>query len=119
MGKAKKALVITLTVLGLLIVLTPIVYVRVGIVVYAHRVREYLTEELGYTRAEIASVKGKWTIKAPPFVVLVKFRDEPEVEYTYFAHDGVVQFSHDISQEGLDKGITEKSLRHYIPFDPY
>ncbi|OKP99119.1 DUF3139 domain-containing protein [Paenibacillus sp. P46E] len=117
MSAAKKTLVFTLTVLVLLIVLTPIVYARVGTKVYAHRVKVYLTEEMGYTRAEITSVKGKWTIKAPPFVVHVKFRDEPEVEYTYFAHAGVIQFSHEISRKGLDQGVTEKNLKHYVSLD--
>ncbi|WP_379161703.1 DUF3139 domain-containing protein [Paenibacillus sp. sgz5001063] len=117
MSAAIKTLVISLTVLGLLLVLTPIVYVRVGTIVYAHRVITYLTEEMGYARDEIASVKGEWTIKAPPFAVRVRFRDEPEVEYTYFAHDGVVQFSCEICRKGLDQGVTEKNLKHYVPLD--
>ncbi|MBW4081900.1 DUF3139 domain-containing protein [Paenibacillus sp. S150] len=80
-----------LTVLGLLIVLAPIVYVRAGTILCAYRAKVCLTEEMGCTRAEIASITGKWIIKAPPFAVPAYFKDEPEVEYTYFAHDGVLQ----------------------------
>lgn len=119
MSRAKRTLAIILAVLAVLIVLTPIVYVQAGKIVYARKVTAYLKQEMGYTQDEISSVQGKWTIKAPPFVVLVKFKDEPEVKYTYFAHDEVIQFSHSISDEGREAGVNEQSLKHFVPFAPY
>jgi hypothetical protein len=47
------------------------------------------------------------------------YSDEPEVEYTYFAHDEVMQFSHEISLKGLKSGIRESSLKHIEPDNPY
>jgi hypothetical protein len=88
-----------------------------GEMLYAHRVTTYLMQDMHYSRQELASVQGKWTVKTPPFLVVVRFSDEPEVEYTYFAHNDVLQFSHEITPEGLRQGITNSQLQHYVPME--
>lgn len=108
-----------LIVLVLVAVLIPVAYVRINKILYAHRVENYLIKELHYSKQEIASVKGVWGIKLPSFFAVVRFRDEPEVEYTYFAHNEVIQFSHEISEKGLDQGIRESDLKHFVPLNPY
>lgn len=99
----------------MLLLLTPVVYVQVNKILYANRVSAYLTDIKGYTKEEISAVKGVWSIKAPPFLVQVEFRDEPGVEYTYFAHDGVLQFSYRITPEGRENGFREARLKHVDP----
>lgn len=117
MSVEKKTVLAVLAGLILLLILVPTVYVQVNKKLYAHRVMVYLTEEMHYSRQEIASVQGVWSVALPPFLVVVKFSDEPEVEYTYFAHNEVLQFSHSITPKGLDQGISESALKHYAPHD--
>ncbi|UQZ32621.1 hypothetical protein C2I18_03035 [Paenibacillus sp. PK3_47] len=109
-GKRRKNLLIIVFIT--LLVVAPLVYVQTRKFVYAHRVTSYLKEEKGYSSQDIASVQGVWGMKAPPFFVVVKFRDEPEVEYVYFAHDGVMQFSHSITRRGMRQGIERANLKH-------
>lgn len=45
----------------------------------------------------------------------MKFKDEPDVEYIYFAHAGVLQFSHRISDEAIQRGKTKSDLNHFAP----
>ncbi|MNE70433.1 hypothetical protein D3C80_1662240 [compost metagenome] len=104
-----------LRILLVLLILTPVVYVQINKILYAKRVTAYLTDMKGYTKEEISSVKGIWSIKAPPFLVEVEFRDEPGVEYTYFAHAGVLQFSYSITPEGRKNGFREARLKHVDP----
>ncbi|OMD53579.1 hypothetical protein BSK56_00055 [Paenibacillus borealis] len=108
-----------LVMLILLVILTAVVYVQVNKFIFSHRVKAYLIEEKGYSDETISSVKGVWGIKAPPFFAVVSFSDEPEVEYTYFAHNEVMQFSHEISLKGRKSGIRESSLKHIEPYNPY
>lgn len=117
MSAARKTVYITLAVLVVLAVLCPVIYVQAGKRLYAHKVAAYLTHELHYSKQELASVQGKWTVKTPPFQVVVKFSDEPEVEYTYFAHNHVLQFSHSITPKGRRQGITDSQLKHYVPLE--
>ena len=117
MSVEKKTVIYVLAGLVILIVLSMTVYVQVNKKLYAHRVMTFLTEEEHYSKQEIASVQGIWSVKLPPFLVVVKFSDEPEVEYTYFAHSGVLQFSHSITQQGIDQGIRESDLKNYVPLD--
>lgn len=97
-----------------ILVVTPFVYVKVNKMIYAHRVTEYLIEKK-YSPEEIESVEGVWSIKLPPFLAIVKFKDEPDVEYIYFAHNDVIQFSHRISEEAQKKGKTKSDLKHFVP----
>ncbi|WP_340019782.1 DUF3139 domain-containing protein [Paenibacillus sp. FSL H3-0457] len=112
-----KRKIISLTVLITLaiLVVTPFAYVKVNKMIYAHRVTEYLIEQKNYSSEEIASVEGVWSIKLPPFLAIVKFKDEPDVEYIYFAHNDVIQFSHRISEEAQKKGKTKSHLKHFVP----
>ncbi|MFC5651134.1 DUF3139 domain-containing protein [Paenibacillus solisilvae] len=79
-------------------------------------VTNYLIEEKGYTAEEIQSVKGVWGIKLPAFYAVVVFKDEPFVEYIYFAHNAVHQFEYRLSDEGKQKGINEADLKHFVPY---
>lgn len=115
MGLMRKRAVYVLRILIVLLILTPVVYVQVNKILYAKRVSDYLTDTKGYTKKEIASVKGIWSIKAPPFLVCVEFKDEPGVEYTYFAHAGVLQSSYSITPEGRENGFRESRLQHVEP----
>ncbi|SEF68822.1 DUF3139 domain-containing protein [Paenibacillus sp. UNC499MF] len=96
-----------------LIMLTaPVVYVQGNKMAYAERVRSYLLQEKGYKEEELASVKGIWGIKLPPFYTLVVFKDEPHVEYVYFSHNDVIQFDQRISPDGVERGIKPENLKH-------
>lgn len=117
MSVEKKTVSGVLAGLIILIILGMTLYVQVNKRLYAARVMDYLTEEMHYSKKEIASIQGIWSVKLPPFLVVVKFSDEPGVEYIYFAHSGVLQFSHTITQEGLDQGISEADLKHVVPLD--
>jgi len=83
--------------------------------IYAQRVTNYLMDVNGYKKEDIKLVEGVWGIKLPSFYVVVVFADEPYVEYTYFAHNSVLQFSYTINEDGKRKGITEADLKHYVP----
>ncbi|WP_246317062.1 DUF3139 domain-containing protein [Paenibacillus agri] len=112
-----KILIIIVGILVTALVITPVAYVQVNKIKYANRVTNYLIEEKKYSREEIASVKGVWGIKLPPFYAVVIFKDEPDVEYVYFAHNEVLQFSHRLTQEGREKGITKSELKHFVPLE--
>lgn len=113
MNKKTIIIVIIITIL----VITPIVYVQVNKIIYANRVTNYLLEEQKYSREEIESVEGVWGIKLPAFFAVVTFKDEPYVEYIYFAHNEVLQFGYRLTEEGKEEGITESDLKYYVPFE--
>ncbi|MDN4604119.1 DUF3139 domain-containing protein [Paenibacillus sp. F6_3S_P_1C] len=115
MTKKKKYIQLAFLIIMIMLVLTPFVYVQVNKKIYAHRVTEYLIEEKKYTQEEIESVEGIWGIKLPPFFALVNFKDEPDVEYIYFAHNEVLQFGHRISEEAQRRGKTKSDLKHVAP----
>ncbi|MGN7411686.1 DUF3139 domain-containing protein [Paenibacillus sp. SAF-068] len=115
MSKRKKVISLTILITLAILVATPFVYVKMNKVIYAHRVTEYLIEQKNYSSEEIESVEGVWSIKLPPFLAIVKFKDEPDVEYIYFAHNDVIQFSHRISEEAQKKGKTKSDLKHFVP----
>ncbi|KOY16863.1 DUF3139 domain-containing protein [Paenibacillus xylanivorans] len=115
MGKRKKYVLLWVLTIMVILVLTPFVYVQVNKLIYAHRVTEYLIEEKKYTQEEIESVEGIWNVKLPPFSALVKFKDEPDVEYIYFAHNEVLQFGHRISEEAQRRGKIKSDLKHVAP----
>ncbi|MEK5163917.1 DUF3139 domain-containing protein [Paenibacillus sp. FSL R5-0527] len=106
-----------LAVLLIMLVATPFVYVQANKIIYAQRVTHYLLEEQHYAKSDIKSVKGVWGIKMPAFYAVVTFKDEPYVEYVYFAHNEVLQFNYRLTKEGQEKGITKTDLKHYVPYD--
>lgn len=115
MKRKHKITFVIISIILLVIVLTPVVYVQANKIIYAHRVTQYLLEEKKYAKDEIEEVRGVWGIKLPPFYAVVKFKDEPDVEYLYFAHSSIFQFSYKITEEGLKKQLTEKQLKHFDP----
>ncbi|MGE6226889.1 DUF3139 domain-containing protein [Paenibacillus chitinolyticus] len=96
----------------LIVVLAPFVYVQGNKMAHAERVRSYLLQEKGYKEDELASVKGVWGIKLPPFYTVVVFKDETEVNYVYFSHNDVLQFDQWITPKGVERGITPEKLKH-------
>lgn len=110
MSRAKRVMIISLFVILIVLVLTPIIAIQANKYIYKNRVSTYLIEEKGFVNEDIESIVGKWG-KLPTFYVIVTFKNEPNVKYTYFAHgNDVIQFSHEIS-----KGITEENLKNYDP----
>lgn len=109
-----KIIVSILISLLVILVLVPIIYVQANKIIYANRVTDYLLEEENYNEEELQSVKGIWGVKLPPFYAVVTFQDEPYVEYIYFAHNDVMQFSYKIKEEGIEKGVTKSKLKHYV-----
>lgn len=117
MSKTKKIVSWTIGITLILLILTPFIYVKANKMIYAHRVTTYLTEQKHYSPDEIESVEGVWSVKLPPFLAVVKFKDEPDVEYIYFAHNDVIQSSHRISEEAQKSGKTKSDLKHFAPTD--
>ncbi|MBU8878695.1 DUF3139 domain-containing protein [Bacillus sp. FJAT-29790] len=116
MRKLKKNINIFVLLTILALVITPFLYVQINKMIYEKRVTNYLIEEAGYKAEEINSVEGIWGMKLPPFYATVVFKDEPFVEYIYFAHNDVQQFEYRINDEGKQKGVIETELKHYVPF---
>ncbi|SFM45677.1 Protein of unknown function [Paenibacillus sp. 1_12] len=79
---------------------------------FADRVTNYLLNEQHYKKNEIKSVKGIWGVKLPAFYTVVVFENEPYVEYLYFAHNKIMQFSHSVTEEGKQLGITDSELKN-------
>lgn len=119
MRPIKKFMFTMLNGLILLGIVITVGYVEVNKYIFAHRVENYLIEEQHYGKGEIDSVRGVWGVKLPSFFAVVKFSDEPEVEYTYYAHAGVLQISHKITLTGQRSGIRESDLKHVEPWNPY
>ncbi|WP_407082956.1 DUF3139 domain-containing protein [Paenibacillus polygoni] len=111
----RRVLLIFMAIIIITVVLTPITYVQVNKYKYADRVTNYLLEEEKYSREDIESVKGVWGKKLPSFYTLVTFKDEPYVEYVYFAHNEIMQFDYRLTEEGKEKGVTKSKLKHYVP----
>lgn len=103
----------------MILVITPFVYVQANKMIYKNRVTNYLLETQNYSEEEIESVKGIWGVKLPSFFAVVIFKDEPNVEYVYFAHNEVLQFDYRLTKEETKRGITVSDLKHYVPLDPY
>lgn len=98
----------------LVIILSRFIYIEVNKNNYENKVTNYLLKEIGYDKSEIVSVEGVYGFKLPEFYTIVIFENEHYVEYTYFAHDGVLQFEYEI----IDRkyiGITKKELKNYDP----
>ena len=115
MSRTKKVMIVTIVVIFIALVLTPIVAIQANKYIYKNRVSTYLIEEKGFVNEDIELIEGKWG-KLPTFYVNVVFKNEPHVKYTYFAHDNdVYQFSYEISDEGRNVGIVEGNLKNYHP----
>ena len=114
MGKLKKIMIIFL--IGLII--TPFVYVQINKIIYTKRVNTYLVGEQDYKKTEIESVKGKWGFKLPPFYTVVVFKDEPFVEYIYFAHNRILQGDYITTEEGKRKQVTGSDIKYLKHYDP-
>lgn len=115
MSRTKKVMTVTVVVILIVLVLTPIIAIQANKYIYKNRVSTYLIEEKGFAKEDIESIEGKWG-KLPTFYVIVTFKNEPSVNYTYFAHSNdVFQFSYEISDEGRDEGIVEENLKNYTP----
>ena len=101
-------------ILILIITLLGFTYIEVNKNIYKNKVTNYLLEDIGYDMNEIASVKGVYGFKLPKFYTIVIFENEPYIEYTYFAHNKVLQFNYEI----IDKqyiGVTKNTLKNYDP----
>lgn len=104
--RKRKILIIFLVI----IIIFPIVNVQVKKIIFANRVSHYLIEEKGYKKEEIQSIEGVWGKKMPAYYVVVIFENEPNIEYTYFAHSRVGQFSF----RSIDgKTVTAEELKNY------
>lgn len=116
MERTKRILRITLLVILIGIVIVPIVSIQANKYIYKNRVTTFLIEEKGFEKEDIESVEGVWGFKLPVFYAIVTFKNEPYVEYIYFAHDNdVFQFNYQITDEGQKKGIKEEDLKNYNP----
>jgi len=115
MRPVKKIVLLLFVVLLLVLVLTPIVYVQSNKRIYANKVTKYLIEDQKYKMDEIESVKGVWGLALPQFYVVVSFKDEPNVEYIYFAHNDVIQFEYKAIEEEM-KEPSKSDLKHYDPY---
>ncbi|RAV05551.1 DUF3139 domain-containing protein [Paenibacillus sp. YN15] len=99
----------------IVLLLSPVIYVQANKWIYANRVTQYLVKEKNYSKAEIQSVKGVWGVKLPAFYVVVTFEEEPEVEYTYYAHDRVLQMGYTLKNGGTPAEADGAGLRYYEP----
>ncbi len=115
MKKGKNVQSIIASIIVVSIILTPFIYVQVNKRIYANRVNRYLVEEKHYRKDEIQSVRGVWGKKLPSFYAVAVFKDEPQVEYVYFAHDDIIQFgfSSPNAKDGVE--LQPKDVKHYEP----
>ncbi|SES44998.1 DUF3139 domain-containing protein [Psychrobacillus sp. OK032] len=116
MRGTKKIIKITQLVIFIGLVIVPLVSIQANKYIYQNRVSTYLMEEKGFEKEDIESIEGKWGFKLPAYYAVVTFKNEPNVEYTYFAHDNdVFQFNYNISEEGQKEGIKEEDLKNNSP----
>lgn len=111
----KKVGCIIMSVIAASFVLTPVIYIQANKRIYANRLSRYLVEEKHYRKDEIQSVKGVWGKILPPFYAVAVFKDEPQVEYVYFAHDDIIQFG--FRPLGANGGaeLKPEDVKHYEP----
>jgi len=116
MRRTKKLIKITFLVILIGLVIVPLVSIQANKYIYKNRVTTYLIEEKGFEKKDIESIEGKWGLKLPAYYAVVTFKNEPYVEYTYFAHDNdVFQFNYNITEEGQKEGIKEEDLKNNNP----
>lgn len=108
----KKYLIIVLVIL----LIVPFCMVQIKKQVYENRIQDYLIEEKSYMKEDIQSIECKWHFAGlPSYWINVIFSDEPNVVYTYFAHDkeNLLQFEYHV----IDR--TKLSIEQLKHFDPY
>jgi hypothetical protein len=115
MNRGKNIRSILLSIIAASIILTPIIYVQANKRIYANRVTRYLVEEKHYRKDEIQSVKGVWGKKLPSFYAVAIFKDEPQVEYDYFAHADISQFGFRAVGAVTGVELQQKDVKHYEP----
>lgn len=116
MRRKKRIIKIILLVILIGLVIVPLVSIQANKYIYKNRVTTYLIEEMGFEKEDIESIEGKWGFKLPEYFAVVTFKNEPYVEYTYFAHDkDVFQFNYKITDEAQKEGIKEEDLKNYNP----
>ncbi|MEN2466523.1 DUF3139 domain-containing protein [Ornithinibacillus sp. FSL M8-0202] len=106
----KVSLIVFLIILA--IFLSPFLYVEINKYIYEKRVTNYLINEKGYDKSELASVEGVFGFKAPQFYTTVIFENELSITYTYFSHDKVLQFDYEIIDD-KHKDIKKEELQNY------
>ncbi|MDK8182323.1 DUF3139 domain-containing protein [Paenibacillus sp. UMB4589-SE434] len=115
--KIKKVIVL-ISAFILFIILVNFIYLETNKWIYANRVTHYLIAEKKYNKDDIQSVTGVWGFKAPAFYAVVVFQDEPDIEYVYFAHAEVIQFSVQRPEKHVgDPMIHTSELKHYVPHE--
>ena len=107
---------VTFLVIILLVVIFAFIKIQDTKNIYEKRVTNYLLDE-GYEKKEIKSIEVIYGFKMPAFYTVVVFEDEPYVKYIYYAHNGVKQMEYTLTDGGIEKGIDETKLKHYVPFD--
>lgn len=80
--KRVKYWVISLWLLFILLLASPYLYVKYKLFTIEKQVEHYLTHEKAYEPSAISSLKGRFS-KLPTFSVLVIFKDEPDITYSY------------------------------------
>ncbi|MBD8033018.1 MULTISPECIES: DUF3139 domain-containing protein [Solibacillus] len=110
--RSKVVIFIAILVLGL--ILARFLYIEVNKSIYKNRVSDYLITEMGYDESEIAKVEGVYGFKMPEFYVAVVFKNEPYVEYLYFAHGRVSQYEYQIIDSQY-KNLSQDELKNYEP----
>ncbi|MBS4214595.1 DUF3139 domain-containing protein [Neobacillus rhizophilus] len=116
MKRTRKIFRVTLLVLLVGIIIVPIITIQTNKFIYKNRVSNYLVEEEGIDRDDIESIKGKWGFKLPSYYVIVTFKNEPQVEYIYFAQDNdVFQSNYKLNEQGQKEGIKEEDLKNLNP----
>ncbi|MBU9710603.1 DUF3139 domain-containing protein [Evansella tamaricis] len=115
MTGVKKGIIIGIWVIILSLILAVFLYIPVNKLIYENRVSSYLMNEMEYDNEDIRSIDAVWNFKLPRFYVIVVFEDEPEVEYTYFAHNHVIQIEYRIREQEDGAKTKESELINYVP----
>ncbi|AWE07826.1 hypothetical protein DCE79_10710 [Lysinibacillus sp. 2017] len=110
MGDRMKKLLIIAVVI---VILAPFCTIEIKKQLYEKRVEDYLIENTFYQKDETESIKAKWHFAGlPSYWVNVIYSDEPNVVYTYFAHNKgkVGQFEY-YSIDGTN--LSTEQLKHF------
>lgn len=105
-----------LIIIVVLAILAPILTIEIKKQLFEKRVTTYLMETKSYEKEEIQSIQAKWHFAGlPKYWIDVIFFDEPNVIYTYFAHNkGNVWQAEYASIDGPP--LTVEQLKHFDEF---
>ncbi|MBD8038534.1 DUF3139 domain-containing protein [Solibacillus sp. A46] len=106
--------ILYIAIIVLALIFARFIYIEVNKSIYKNRVSNYLITEMGYDEDEIAKVEGVYGFKMPKFYATVVFKNEPYVEYLYFAHGSVLQFEYQIIDPQY-KNLSQDELKNYDP----